>query len=152
MWMSNNCNFSLKGWLIHLKIWQKTTWTFLSEIPTWSLKSCRTLPVGSANNRVVWVWQKKGDKIQYLDLLRAWYNYQSEEMQLWWLLEDIVYIYTSGITCYSPLHPSFPLTPDPWRSLIVFTSSNIHPSYKHCRGEVYWSEKQTNVYQIIRAI
>ena len=33
----------------------KTTWTFLSELPTWSLKTCRTLSAGSANNRVVWV-------------------------------------------------------------------------------------------------
>ena len=32
---------------------KKTTWTCLSEIPTWSLKTCRTLSTGSANNRVV---------------------------------------------------------------------------------------------------
>ena len=33
----------------------KKTWTFLSELSTWSLKTCRTLSAGSANNRVVWV-------------------------------------------------------------------------------------------------
>ena len=31
-----------------------TRWTFLSELPTWSFKTCRTLSAGSANNRVVW--------------------------------------------------------------------------------------------------
>ena len=31
----------------------KTTWTFLYELPIWSLKTCRTLFAVSANNRVV---------------------------------------------------------------------------------------------------
>ena len=34
----------------------KTTWTFLFELSTWSLKTCRTLSAGSANKRVVWLY------------------------------------------------------------------------------------------------
>ena len=33
----------------------KTIWTFLSELPTWSLQTCCTLSAGSANNWVIWV-------------------------------------------------------------------------------------------------
>ena len=32
-----------------------TTFTLLSELSTWSLKTCRTLSAGSANNRAVWI-------------------------------------------------------------------------------------------------
>ena len=56
MWMSNNffvCLFD--GMTNTSKDMTKTTWTFLSELPTCSLKTCRTLSAGSANNRVVWI-------------------------------------------------------------------------------------------------
>ena len=57
--MSNNCNF-LEGMTDTSKDMTKTTWVFPSELPTWSLRTCRTLTAGSANNRVVCHRQQSG--------------------------------------------------------------------------------------------